>query len=148
MSRTHAGTLTLQEFLPYRLSALANRNSQSLAAKYNKRFDINVHEWRILAALGEGGQLTAVSITNRIAMDKVAVSRAVKKLIEKKLVLKNLDTRDQRSHSLTLSKSGSNMYQQLIPIALEHEKAMAANLTLKEKKVLLELLSKLDRAPF
>ncbi len=82
MSGTRAGTLSLQQFLPYRLSALANRISQSLADKYSKRFGINVHEWRILAALGEVGELTAVAITNRIAMDKVTVSRAVKRLIE------------------------------------------------------------------
>ena len=147
MSGTHAGTLTLQQFLPYRLSALANRISQSLAGKYSRRFGINVREWRILAALGEGGELSAVAITNRIAMDKVAVSRAVKKLIEKGLVAKNLDCRDQRSHELALSESGLKMYQELIPIALEHEKKLTVRLSLKEKNDLLRLLSKLDNAP-
>ncbi|MFT4939082.1 MAG: DNA-binding MarR family transcriptional regulator [Paraglaciecola sp.] len=147
MSGSNAGTLTLQKFLPYRLSALTNRISQSLAEKYSSNFGINAHEWRILAALGEGGELSAVAITNRIAMDKVTVSRTVKKLIEKGLVFKSLDSRDQRSHELALSKTGFKMYQQLVPIALEHEKKMTAKLSLKEKNDLLRLLSKLDNAP-
>jgi len=148
MSGTRAGTLSLQQFLPYRLSALANRISQSLAAKYSKRFGINVHEWRILAALGEEGELTAVAITNRIAMDKVTVSRAVKRLIEKGLIIKCLDINDQRSHELALSKNGLTMYLQLVPIALEHEKTLTANLSKKEKSDLLKLLKTLDNAQF
>lgn len=142
------GTLSLQNFLPYRLSALTNRISQSLAVKYSKRFGINVHEWRILAVLGEEGAMSAVTITNRIAMDKVAVSRAVKRLIEKSLVIKSLDNSDQRSHELALSESGSKMYQQLIPIALEHEKMVTSNLTESDKQVLLQLLAKLDHTSF
>ncbi|XQW86309.1 MarR family winged helix-turn-helix transcriptional regulator [Thalassotalea piscium] len=144
MSDTKTGTLNLQQFLPYRLSALSNRISQSLASKYSERFGINVHEWRILAALGEEAHLSSVALTNRIAMDKVAVSRAVKRLIEKGLLVKHLDNNDQRSHVLALTKHGVEMYQQLIPIALEHEKSMIANLTLKDKNDLLKLLSKLD----
>lgn len=138
------GTLTLQKFLPYRLSALTNRISQSLAVKYSKRFGINVHEWRVLAVLGEEDALSAVAITNRIAMDKVAVSRAVKRLIDKNLVIKNIDSDDQRIHELALTEMGINMYQQLVPIALEHEKIMTDKLTYKERIDLLKLLSKLD----
>lgn len=144
MSEAITGTLALQQFLPYRLSALANRISFSLADKYSKRFGITIHEWRILAALGEAGELSAVAITSRIAMDKVTVSRAVKKLLEKGLLVKYLDIKDQRSHELALSQNGIDMYQQLIPIALEHEKKMIVNLSLREKDSLLKLLSKLD----
>jgi DNA-binding MarR family transcriptional regulator len=144
MSKSHTGTLTLQQFLPYRLSALANRISQSLAVEYSERFNINVHEWRILAVLGEEGALSAVAITTRIAMGKVAVSRAVNSLIKKGLVIKDYGSKDQRSYELSLSNSGFTLYQQLVPIALAHEKRMMANLSLNERNDLLALLSKLD----
>lgn len=144
MSMPNDGTLSLQQFLPYRLSVLSNRISDSLANKYRKRFGINVHEWRILSALGEEKKLSAVAITNRIAMDKVTVSRAVKKLIEKGLILKDLDSKDQRRYELALSAGGIKMYQQLVPIALAHEQEVIANLTSKDKENLLELLLKLD----
>ncbi len=146
MSAANDGTLSLQQFLPYRLSALANRISQSLAVKYSKQYGISVQEWRILAVLGEETKLSAVAITNRIAMDKVAVSRAVKRLIEKDLVIKHLDNKDQRSHELALTTKGVEMYQKLVPIALEHEQQVTDTLTLKEKESLLKLLSKLDNS--
>ena len=144
MSMSNDGTLSLQQFLPYRLSVLSNRISDSLANKYRKRFGINVHEWRILSALGEEKKLSAVAITNRIAMDKVTVSRAVKRLIEKGLILKDLDSKDQRSYELALSGDGIKIYQQLVPIALAHEQEVIANLSTNEKENLLELLRKLD----
>ncbi len=147
MSTSNDGTLSLQQFLPYRLSVLSNRISDSLANKYRKRFGINVHEWRILSALGEEKKLSAVAITNRIAMDKVTVSRAVKRLIEKGLIIKGLDSKDQRSYALALSVDGIKMYQQLVPIALAHEQEVIANLTSKDKENLLELLLKLDSIP-
>lgn len=147
MSTSNDGTLSLQQFLPYRLSVLSNRISNSLANKYRKRFGINVHEWRILSALGEEKKLSAVAITNRIAMDKVTVSRAVKRLIEKGLIIKGLDSKDQRSYELALSADGIKIYQQLVPIALAHEQEVIANLTSKDKENLLELLLKLDSIP-
>lgn len=144
MSKQNNGTLSLQKFLPYRLSALSNRISQSLAIKYNKRFGISVQEWRILAALGEETKLSAVAITNRIAMDKVAVSRAVKKLIEKQLVIKHIDNDDNRRFDLALSESGTQMYLDLVPIALEHEQQTLENMDEEERWMLLYLLDKLE----
>lgn len=144
MSPIETGTLSLQNFLPYRLSTISNRISLSLANKYNKRFGINVHQWRIMAALGEERKLSAVAITHHIAMDKVTVSRGVKSLIEKQLVVKNLDPNDNRSYSLSLSDKGFDMYKELVPIALEHERQTIKNLTKEEQEVLNRLLDKLD----
>jgi DNA-binding MarR family transcriptional regulator len=59
-------------------------------------------------------------------------------------VIKDYGSKDQRSYELSLSNSGFNLYQQLVPIALAHEKRMMANLSLNERNDLLALLSKLD----
>lgn len=150
---TATGTLSLQDFLPYRLSALSNRISQSLAAKYSSQFNVSVQEWRILAVLGElgefcdreqGNTISAVAITNKIAMDKVTVSRAVKKLLYKELVIKQIDAKDNRRFGLALTKNGYALYQQLAIIALEYEQQVLAHITSHEQKQLFALLNKLD----
>ncbi|WP_371375127.1 MarR family winged helix-turn-helix transcriptional regulator [Thalassotalea aquiviva] len=138
------GTLTLQDFLPYRLSALSNRISQSLASQYSAQFGLSVQEWRILAVLGEANTLSAVAITNRIAMDKVAVSRAVKKLIEKGLIQKCMDESDNRRFELALTATGRETYNKLTPIALAHEQRVVAKLNESEQQLLFDLLNKLD----
>src|SRR5690606_39814836 len=44
--------LDLEHFLPYRLSVLSNRVSQTIADFYVERFGLAVTEWRVHAVLG------------------------------------------------------------------------------------------------
>ncbi len=145
MDKSEDGTLTLQEYLPYKLSTLANRLSQSLADKYSKQFGISVAEWRVIAVLGENQRATAKEITLTIAMDKVKVSRTVKKLIIKQLVKTNTVTNDNRSQTIQLTPEGSSLYSSLVPIALNHQQLALQNFTDKDIVKLNKLLAKLDQ---
>ncbi|MBN7821745.1 MarR family winged helix-turn-helix transcriptional regulator [Bowmanella yangjiangensis] len=136
--------LLLQRFLPYRLTTLSNKISQALAAQYSQRFDLSIPEWRILAVLGEGTALSAAEIVQRTAMDKVAVSRAVKKLLEKQRLEKNQDSNDNRRFSLSLSESGQALYEEVVPIALEYERRLIAELSHDEIENMDKLFNHLD----
>src|SRR3546814_9508084 len=69
--------LTLERFLPYRLSVITNRISGALSRHYAARFGISIPEWRVIANLGRYPGLSANQVAERSAMDKVTVSRAV-----------------------------------------------------------------------
>lgn len=146
MSKVNSGKLSLQNFLPYRLSALSNRLSQALASKYGVLFDLSIPEWRIIAVLGEETKLSAAQIGIHVAMDKVAISRAVKKLLSKDYVVRYLDENDNRRFELSLSPLGKQVYQQLVPIALESEAQIIDQLSKAEIRNLRSLIDKLDRA--
>jgi DNA-binding MarR family transcriptional regulator len=146
LSTPNSGKLSLQNFLPYRLSALSNRLSQSLASKYGALFNISIHEWRIIAVLGEETKLSAAQIGVHVAMDKVAISRAVKKLLSKDYVVRYLDENDNRRFELSLSARGKQVYQQLVPIALESEAQIISQLSEEEICSLRLLIDKLDHA--
>lgn len=136
--------LLLQRFLPYRLTTLSNKISQALAAQYSQRFDLSIPEWRILAVLGEGIPLSAAEIVQRTAMDKVAVSRAVKKLLDKQRLEKNQDSSDNRRFALSLSASGQALYEEVVPIALEYERRLIAELSHDEIENMDKLFNHLD----
>ena len=76
------GLLVLEHFLPYRLSVLSNIVSSRIAKSYDERFQLTIPEWRVMAVLGRFPGLTAAEVTERTAMDKVQVSRAVARLQE------------------------------------------------------------------
>ena len=82
-SNTPHAQLELKNFLPYRLSVLSNRISSSIAREYSQRFGLGVTEWRVIAVLGRYPDLSAGEVAARTAMDKVAVSRAVARLLER-----------------------------------------------------------------
>ena len=73
----NAPALSLEHFLPYRLSVLANTVSSALAGAYALRFGLTIPQWRVIAVLARTPGLSAADVAERTAMDKVAVSRAV-----------------------------------------------------------------------
>jgi DNA-binding MarR family transcriptional regulator len=128
-------TLELENFLPYRLSVLAQLVSESLHDLYADRFDLSVTQWRVMAALGRFAPLTASEVGVRIVMDKVAVSRAVAGLMKRCLVERATDRADRRRASLRLSSRGRTMHAKIVPLALDYEAKLYATLTVEERKL-------------
>ena len=135
--------LDLEHFLPYRLSVLSNRISQAIAARYARRFGIGVTEWRVIAVLGRYPGLSAGAVAARTAMDKVAVSRAVARLLERGLVERDTHGDDRRRSVLALSRNGQRIYDDIAPLALDLERRLLSRLDRDERAALDALLDKL-----
>jgi DNA-binding MarR family transcriptional regulator len=126
--------LELENFLPYRLSILAQIVSESLHDLYAEPFALTVTQWRVMAALGRFAPLTASDVGQRIVMDKVAVSRAVAGLMERGLVERATDRADRRRASLRLSARGRAMHARIVPIALAYEERLYEALSAEERR--------------
>ena len=135
--------LDLEHFLPYRLSVLSNRISQAIAVRYAQRFGIGVTEWRVVAVLGRYPDLSAGAVAARTAMDKVAVSRAVARLLERGLVERDTHGDDRRRSVLALSRNGQRIYDDIAPLALDLERRLLSRLDGDERAALDALLDKL-----
>lgn len=141
-----ADSLDLDRFLPYRLSRLSNTVSQAIADLYVERFNLTVTEWRVLAVLGREPGLSAREVALRTAMDKVAVSRAVARLIAAGRIDRGTDRGDRRRSVLHLSGAGKRIYDQVVPLALDFERRLLERLDASERADLDRLLARLERA--
>jgi len=140
-------SLDLDQFLPYRLSVLTNRISRGLADLYSERFGISVTEWRVIAVLGRYPGLSANGVAERTAMDKVAVSRAVARLLERALIEREMHDADRRRSVLQLSQAGHAVFDVVVPLALDYQRDVLAPLDADERVQLARLMDKLE-APF
>jgi DNA-binding MarR family transcriptional regulator len=129
-----AQALELENFLPYRLSILAQIMSESLHDLYAGPFGLTVTQWRVMAALGRFAPLTASDVGQRIVMDKVAVSRAVAGLMTRGLVERATDRADRRRASLKLSTRGRTMHARIVPLALRYEARLYEALSGDERR--------------
>jgi DNA-binding MarR family transcriptional regulator len=136
--------LILRNFLPYRLSVLSNRISRAIADRYEEKFSLSLPEWRMIAVLGEESDLSAAEVSQRTAMDKVAVSRAVKNLLATGRLGRHFSDDDRRRSVLSLSDKGREVYQKVLPLALSYEAMLLSGLSAKEQKFLVIILDKLD----
>ena len=136
-------TLELENFLPYRLSVLAQLVSESLHDLYAGPFELTVTQWRVMAALGRFAPLTASDVGQRIVMDKVAVSRAVSGLMKRGLVERATDRADRRRASLRLSTRGKAVHAKIVPLALDYEAKLYKVLSNEEREAFNSLADRL-----
>ncbi|MCC5866779.1 MAG: MarR family transcriptional regulator [Wenzhouxiangella sp.] len=135
--------LDLEHFLPYRLSRLSNQISRGIARTYEEKFGLSVTEWRVIAILGRYPGISATEVTEKSAMDKVAISRAVRRLIDAGRIRRQANDNDRRAKHLFLSDQGQAVYDAIVPAALAYEQRLLNALSDKEKNQLDRLLTRL-----
>ncbi len=137
--------LILDRFLPYRLSVLSNTVSTAIANRYTERFELRIPEWRVLAVLGMQPGLSAAEVAAKTAMDAVAVSRAVTRLIKQGRLERRYTSQDRRRSELRLSEQGQRVYEEIVPIARAYERALLDGLDKTERLELDRLLQRLTQ---
>tara|TARA_Y100000389_G_scaffold191281_1_gene217150 strand:- start:832 stop:1284 length:453 start_codon:yes stop_codon:yes gene_type:complete len=135
--------LLLENFLPYRLAVTSNTISSTLARAYDKRFNVSIPEWRVIAVLGRFPGLSAVEVAERTLMDKVAVSRAVTKLITSGRIVRDFADTDKRRSILNLSINGKQLHDEIAILALDFEKELKQEFTSEEMESLNRAMEKL-----
>jgi len=138
--------LDLATYLPYRLSILSNTVSGAIAALYEERHGLSVAEWRIMAILGmeRSLPLTQKDLCIRTRMDKVQVSRAVKRLLEAGYVAREVDNDDRRRAHLQLTRQGWAVYDVVAPATLAWEQQLLGRLTDTEVAALNTVIARLQ----
>ncbi len=136
--------LDLKVYVPALVTFLANKLSSGASNCYRKHFNIGVVEWRILALLRVERSITANRICQVIGLDKAAVSRALKSLHKRELVLFAKDKQDGRSTIISLTAHGEERHDQVLTVALKREDLLLSGLTPDEKTSLIHLLQKLN----
>jgi DNA-binding MarR family transcriptional regulator len=88
--------------------------------------------------------LSANGVAARTAMDKVAVSRTVARLLERGLLQRDTHDDDRRRSVLELSPDGYGIYDEVVPVALDYERRLLEPLDAEERAQLDRLLVKLS----
>lgn len=139
--------LILEKFLPYRLAILSHSVSNSIATVYAERFGLTIPEWRVIVILGRFPGLSAVEVAERTLMDKVAVSRAVTKLIKTGRIDREFADADRRRSILNLSDKGLQVLDEIAPLALGIEDTLLDGLSREEVATLNTIMDRLlDKA--
>ncbi|MFL0412462.1 MarR family transcriptional regulator [uncultured Sphingomonas sp.] len=138
--------LVLDRFLPYRLSITSNLVSDRIARAYASLFGLTIPEWRLIAVIAEVETITQAEIGERTRMDKVTVSRAAIALVERGLLGRAPNPTDKRSHHLSLTPAGRDLYASVAPKALELEGRIFARFSRDELDGFVTMLRRIDEA--
>ena len=142
-----AGTrLVLDDFIPYRLSVTSNLVSDVIARTYEALFGLTIPEWRLIAVVAEAGAITQQAIGATTRMDKVTVSRAAIALAGRGLMARRPHPDDRRSHLLSLTDAGRQLYAAIAPKALALEEQIFSKLDAGEVAAFVATLRRIEAA--
>jgi len=142
---TH-GSLTLDEYMPYRLAVASTAVSALIATAYESLYGLKIPEWRLIFVLREDGPTTQQALVKRSGMDKVTISRAAQSLAKRRLITRAPHEHDGRSHHLILTAEGERLYADVAPAAAEYERIMLAEFSDEEIVQFKKLLRRVEEA--
>ncbi len=140
------GGFQLETFFPYLVRVFYSDVTHALSTIYQRDYGMTPAEWRVMAILGatlEGMQAT--EIVSRSSMDKVVVSRAVKRMEENGFLKRTDNKADRRSHLLSLSDTGRAAFEDLAPKLMAVEQQMLDGLDEEEIRSILNAMSKIRK---
>ncbi|WP_412546640.1 MarR family winged helix-turn-helix transcriptional regulator [Maricaulis sp. MIT060901] len=140
---TPPAILSLEDYWPYQMVVLADRISRSTAAVVKEHADLNLSQWRVLAAIAEKPGRTAVEVVQMTPMDKGIVSRATKALLDLGLVKRQASQADGRVSHLYMTRKGERLYQDVLPRVESVPAEAQAELSPGDRANLLAMLRKL-----
>lgn len=135
--------LTLERYLPYRLSILSNRVSGMIARTYSDKFGLSITEWRIMAVLGEYPGISADEVSCKTQLEKSILSRAISKLLARHLLKRQFNQDDKRRSMLSLTETGMSVYDEIVPVAMRMEQELLACFSHDEQASFSELVDRL-----
>ncbi|NEL80850.1 MAG: MarR family transcriptional regulator, partial [Xanthomonas perforans] len=91
---------------------------------YGDRYGMAIPEWRVITILALYPGSSASEVSDRTAMDKVAVSRAVARLLERGFIRRETHGDDRRRSMLALSPAGRQVYETVAPLVNEMEQRL------------------------
>jgi DNA-binding MarR family transcriptional regulator len=87
--------------------------------------------------------ISANDICQSSGFPKNTLSRAIQKLLRRRLIRRATDPLDRRRYGLRLTAEGRRIVDETLPAMLERERRMLATLTHDEQQVLSRLLARL-----
>jgi homoprotocatechuate degradation regulator HpaR len=103
-------------------------------------YDLNEQQWRVIRVLEEHGELDATALAQKAYVLGPSLTRMIKSLEERKLLIIGRDANDGRRTLLRLSTKAKNIVAEIAPISDNIFKAIEQKLGVGNTDKLLRLL--------
>lgn len=130
-------------WLSFRLNFIAFRFNDPVYRWIETRYGLVRPEFVALYAVGLKGGVAAKNIVSSSGLPKNTLSRAIQKLLQRRLLKRETDPDDLRSYVLALTPAGRAIFDETMPMMVDQQTTMLSALTEAEQKQLCELMDKM-----
>ena len=143
---TNNEDIPLPDFLTYRISKVQAKLNAQASAILSKYAGLTLSQWRVLALVGDAGETRMSDVARGAALDKGLVSRNLKVLVEKGLILTRQDHEDHRIQHLCLTAEGVEVFHTTLPKMRLRQNHLKSAVPPTELEALYSALEKLEQA--
>lgn len=122
---------------------LSNRIGRAFHGEIETKFGITISEWRVLMTLTSEKGVSAAEITNRWAMEKMMVNRAIQRLVDNGCITRKRDPNDRRRYRLALTTKGRKLYGKIAPTTNKRYNELMSAIDSDETDALVRALQKI-----
>jgi DNA-binding MarR family transcriptional regulator len=119
--------------------------SVSVFIEETGKLRVTNRQWGILFLLSHRPAIDQASVAELLGLDRSTTAMVVKKLEDDGLIVRSIDVRDRRRHSLQLTGSGKTFLSQLAKPAWRAQRRLLSVFTPRERTLFLQLLDKFTR---
>lgn len=127
---------------------ISTRIARFLAPMWEERYGLSVDSWRILAIIGRYGPVSAKDLAARSSNDAYHISRAIERLARKKLIRRDVDSKDRRRVRLELTAAGRAAHEAIVRALTRVENQLLADLGARDRQILARALAMLDERAY
>ena len=130
-------------WLSFRLNFIAFRFNDPVYRWIETRYGLVRPEFVVLYAVGLRDGVAAKNIVASSGLPKNTLSRAIQKLLQRRLLKRETDPADLRSYVLALTPAGRAIFDETMPVMVQQQTTMLEGLSEAEQRQLCELMDKL-----
>lgn len=127
----------------FRLNYLALGFNTPVYSWIEKKYGLPRREFVVLYSIGLKSGIAARDICSSSGFPRNTISRAVQRLLDKGIILREIAPDDHRSFVLHLTEKGQDIFDETLQPMVDRENTLLAKLTQAERLMLSELLAKM-----
>lgn len=134
----------LDNHLPFKVAVVSNLLALNRDWKIRQACQLDPREMRVLINIGSYMPIKSADIAYQSRLDSYTVSRAVKKLLQLKLIETQPDAYKKNVKNLVLKAEGEVLYRQITKEMENRDKVLNSVLSEEERETFSRLLDKLE----
>jgi DNA-binding MarR family transcriptional regulator len=138
--------IDMSVFVPAMLTNLAQKITTTASATYRPQFGVGITDWRIMALLAAEPWIAPVRICEATGLDKAAVSRSLRDLMDAGLAEALDDGIAQRRLPVALTLKGLAVHDEIVAYALAREERLLSGFSPEERAHLRALINRLQQS--
>ena len=142
----HPKVNAISDGLAFKLARLVAIHERHGNYNFSKKFDLSLNEWRVLGLANEMEPVFFRDIRIMMNIDKGQLSRAIKQLVKKEILLSTESKEDARLIEITTTLKGKKLHDKMLKFSVERNEEIIQGLTSEDLREFFRILEKITKS--